>query len=57
MNFAMTQRLTLAVTLDLQIDVIAELSLFLLVFASVPAGILLTDRREGQRRPIDCGPF
>lgn len=57
MNFAVTQRLTLAVTLDLQIDVIAELSLFLLVFASVPAGILLTDRREGQRRPIDFGPF
>lgn len=53
----MTQRLTLAVTLDLQIDVIAELSLFLLVFASVPAGILLTDRREGQRWPIDFGPF
>lgn len=53
----MTRTLTLGLTLDLQIDVIAAPSLLLLVIASVPAGILLTNSPEGQRRPVDFGPF
>lgn len=51
----MTQTLTL--TFDVQINLIAALNLFVLVTAPVPAGILLTNRPEGQRGPVDFGPL
>lgn len=49
--------MTQTLALDLQMDVIAALSMSLLVKTSVPVTIHLADRPEGQGRPVDFGNF